>query len=150
MNTNISNKKGRTFGPWTALLVLTVLLFFVPAAVLAATYVPSQDCAVALVGSEHTVTVTVTDDNGNPASGSLVFWVYGANNFYDPPVNIVNGVAQYTYVGSAAGTDTIEIDDGLTYLPVTNPPTTIQTTPDGRVRLQLHRQRRVPFHKSRP
>ena len=128
MNTNISNKKGRTFGPWTALLVLTVLLFFVPAAVLAATYVSSQDCAVALVGSEHTVTVTVTDDNGNPASGSLVFWVYGANNFYDPPVNIVNGVAQYTYVGSAAGTDTIEIDDGLTYLPVTNPPTTIQTT----------------------
>ena len=126
MNTNINHKGGRRFAPWTALLVLTVLLLFVPAAVLAVTYEASQDCAVALVGSEHTITATVTDDNGNPATGvSVAFWVYGANSFFtDPPVPVENGVAQYTYPGSSAGVDTIEILDGFSYITVT----TIETT----------------------
>ena len=111
MNTNISHKDGRRLGPWTALLVLTVLLFFVPAAVLAVTYVPSQDCAVALVGSEHTITVTVTDDNGELPT-SVGFYIIGETN---PEIiefaPVENGVAQFTYTRSAADVDTIYLFD---------------------------------------
>ena len=126
MNTNTSKKDGRRLGPWTALLVLLVLLFFVPAAVLAVTYEPSQDCAVALVDSDHTITVTVTDDNGEPATSGLSvgFYVLGDTNpeiFEFVPVE--NGIVEFTYTRSAAGSDTIYLLDDLW-----NTVTTTETT----------------------
>ena len=126
MDTNTSHKDGRRFGPWTALLVLFVLLFFVPAAVLAVTYEPSQDCAVALVDSDHTITVTVTDDNGEPATSGLSvgFYVLGDTNpeiFEFVPVE--NGIVEFTYTRSAAGSDTIYLLDDLW-----NTVTTTETT----------------------
>jgi hypothetical protein len=118
MNSNINNRGERRFASWTALFVLTVLLFFAPSAVLAQNYEASQECPAALVGSEHTVTVTVTDANGDPATNvsSVAFWIYGANDAWEDAVPVVNGVAQCTYTGSAAGADTIEILDGNSYL----------------------------------
>jgi hypothetical protein len=137
MNTNTSNKDGRRLGPWTALLVLTVLLFFVPTAVLAATYGLSQDCAVALVGSEHTITATLTDNGGNPVPSTVIFWVHdtgdqsGANDLFDweHPVPVVDGVAQFTtYIRSAPGEDSIKLMDGSTFGPVDDSVPLMQTT----------------------
>ena len=137
MDTNISHKDGRRLGPWTALLVLTVLLFFVPTAVLAATYELSQDCAVALVGSEHTVTATLTDNGGNPVPSTVIFWVHdtavptGENDLFDwqYPVPVVDGVAQFTtYARSAPGEDSIKLMDGSTFGPVDDSVPLMQTT----------------------
>lgn len=63
------------------------------------------------VGTQHTVTATVQDDNGAPVVGRNVFFsiVSGphaglsSNNSTD-----ANGHATFTYTGSAAGTDVIE------------------------------------------
>lgn len=121
------NRRDSRFASWTALIVLTVLLFFAPSAVLAATYEASQECPVALVGSEHTITVTVTADGGDPPATTLLFWIHGANNPpFDPdhPADVENGVAQYTYTGSGEGEDTVEILHGGSWVTVD----TIKTT----------------------
>lgn len=112
MNSHTNNRGGRRFATWTALIVLTVLLFFAPSAVFAQNYEASQECPVALVGSDHTVTVTVTDGNGDPATSvtKVAVWVYGTNGVYEDPVPVENGVAQFTYTG-IEGVDTIEILD---------------------------------------
>jgi len=131
MNSNINNRGGRRFATWTALIVLTVLLFFAPSAVLAANYEVSQECPVALVGSEHTVTVTVTDDNGDPATGvpSVAVWIYGTNGVWDDSVPVENGVAQLTYTGTGEGVDTVEILDAVSYITVATMETTWKSDP---------------------
>lgn len=102
MNSNINNRGGRRFATWTALIVLTVLLFFAPSAVFAQNYELSQECAVALVGNDHTVTATVTDGSGNPVAGVWVnVFVHGRNGAFgtmnDWRQTDPSGLVQYTY-----------------------------------------------------
>jgi hypothetical protein len=114
MKLPIKNKSDKSFAPWTALLILIVFLLFAPFAVLADNYELSQECAVAVVGSEHTVTATVTDDSGNPLSGLWVyFFVHGQNSADSLWMQTdETGVVQHTYTGTgAAGDDTIELID---------------------------------------
>lgn len=113
MNLHMNNKGGKTFAPWIVLLVLAVSLFFVPSVVLAQNYELSQECAVAFVDSEHTVTATVTDGSGNPLVGTWVaFFIHGQNSAYQWKQTDASGVAQHTYTGiGGAGLDTIELWD---------------------------------------
>ena len=60
------------------------------------------------VGTQHTVTATVTDAYGNPTPGITVrFSVSGANSATGTDVTDANGKAIFSYIGTHAGTDTI-------------------------------------------
>jgi hypothetical protein len=59
-------------------------------------------------GDTHCVTATVRDQFGNPTPGIVVnFTVSGANTNGGAGVTDANGQAQFCYVGTAAGDDTI-------------------------------------------
>jgi hypothetical protein len=61
-----------------------------------------------LRGTDHTVTATLTDDNGDPVSGATIdFEVTGANPTTGTGVTDVNGEATFTYTGANLGSDTI-------------------------------------------
>ena len=61
-----------------------------------------------LRGTDHTVTATLTDDNGDPVSGATVdFEVTGVNPTTGSDVTDVNGEATFTYTGANLGNDTI-------------------------------------------
>jgi len=58
------------------------------------------------VGSEHTLTATLTDRNDAPVAGQVVqFTVTGANATTGTATTNGSGVATFTYEGDNAGTD---------------------------------------------
>jgi IgGFc binding protein/Bacterial Ig-like domain (group 1) len=60
------------------------------------------------VGTQHCVTATVTDQNGNPLAGVRVdFTVDGANSTAGSANTDSSGQAQFCYTGTNAGTDAI-------------------------------------------
>ena len=60
------------------------------------------------VGTPHTVTATLTDENGDPVAGATIeFEVTGANMAAGVDVTDGNGEAEFTYTGTNAGDDTI-------------------------------------------
>lgn len=62
--------------------------------------------ASGLVGSERTLTATLTNRAGDPVSGATVgFDVTGANQAHGQDVTDVNGRATFTYTGTASGDD---------------------------------------------
>jgi Bacterial Ig-like domain (group 1) len=61
-----------------------------------------------LRGTDHTVTATLTDDEGAPVSGATVeFAVTGANSATGPGVTNASGQATFTYTGANLGNDVI-------------------------------------------
>jgi hypothetical protein len=63
------------------------------------------------VGTEHTVTATVQDDDGNPVDTEVTFTIVSGPHAGNPPEVVstgADGQATYTYTGTSAGTDTIE------------------------------------------
>jgi hypothetical protein len=61
-----------------------------------------------LRGTQHTVTATLTDENGVPVSGATIqFEVTGANSATGANVTDSNGQATFTYTGVFTGDDTI-------------------------------------------
>jgi uncharacterized protein (DUF2141 family) len=67
---------------------------------------PATDTNV--VGTSHTVTATVRDEFGNPASGIIVrFSVSGANTASGNCTTGTQGLCTFTYTGTHVGTDTI-------------------------------------------
>ena len=119
MNININNKGGRRFAPWTASLVLALfaaVIFLIPSTLLAQTYELSQQCATALVGTEHIITATVTDGD-NPLSGkSVAFQITSGPNF-GPFVWLTtgdDGTAEFKYTGEGGvGEDRISLLDSM-------------------------------------
>jgi hypothetical protein len=60
------------------------------------------------VGTNHTVTATLTDGLGTPVPGeTILFSVTGAHTTSGSGVTDVNGEAQFTYAGTNLGLDTI-------------------------------------------
>ena len=108
------NKRDTRFAPWTALCVLSLLaamVFAVPSLVFAQTYELSQDCETAMVDTEHTITVEVTDENGAPVAGvSLWYSVQGANFGIRAPIVLPtneDGITEFSYTGGTSGADSI-------------------------------------------
>jgi hypothetical protein len=91
------------------------MVFALPSVVFAQTYTYelSQDCETAKVGTDHTITVEVTDESGAPvADVSLWYSVQAGPNFpirgpIELPTNEY-GITEFTYTGgSTSGTDNI-------------------------------------------
>ena len=60
------------------------------------------------IGTPHTVTATLTDENGDPVSGATIeFEVTGANTAAGADATDANGEAEFTYTGTNLGDDTI-------------------------------------------
>jgi hypothetical protein len=60
------------------------------------------------VGSSHTVTATLTDDDGDPAAGESVdFTVSGANAASGSATTDASGQTTFSYTGTSAGDDAI-------------------------------------------
>jgi len=115
MKTYKFNRQDRTWAPWAALCVLSLvaaMVFALPSVVFAQiTGELSQDCETAMVGTEHTITATVTND-GVPVAGTLLlFMVQGdANNPQIGPFPVstnADGIAEITYTRSNSGIDNI-------------------------------------------
>jgi len=107
-------RQDRTWAPWAALCVLSLvgaMVFAVPSLVFAQTYELSQDCETAMVGTGHTITVEVTDENGAPVAGvSLWYSVQGANFGIRSPIVLPtneDGITEFTYTGGTLGADSI-------------------------------------------
>lgn len=80
-------RQDRTCAPWAALCVLSLvaaMVFAAPSGVFAQTFELSQDCKTAMVGTEHTITGTVTNGDVPVQGARLVFTVIGDNN---PPIS---------------------------------------------------------------
>jgi len=111
MNTKIKNKGARRFAPWTAVLSLLVAIVLVAPTVVSAqtyTYELSQDCETAMVGTEHTITATVT--NGDvPVQGVLLIFMFQGNNSAPVTSKFTNGdgIAEITFPGNDLGNTTI-------------------------------------------
>jgi hypothetical protein len=123
MKTYKFNRQDRTWAPWAALCVLSLvaaMVFALPSVVFAETVEFSQDCETALVGTPHTIRVKVTDYAGYPFG----FW-FGkynpgpnAGTFVAPTlVPDANGEFEYTYTSAGVGTDEIVLINVL-YLDV--------------------------------
>ena len=75
------------------------------------------------IGDSHTVTATVTDDDGNPISGRTVdFEITSGPNagLMGSDVTDAGGEASFTYVGDICGSDTIVATDDLGEFPDSN------------------------------
>jgi hypothetical protein len=128
------NHQDRRFAPWTVLCVLSLLaamVFAVPSVVFAQTFELSQDCDFALIDTEHTITATVTDDNGDPVANQfLLFLFFGAN--VQPVTNGYtnsDGIVEITFPGSATGETRISMSSPPQY-PQEVATTTIYWTAD--------------------
>jgi hypothetical protein len=137
MNTNINNKGGRRFAPWTASLALALfatIVLVAPAMVFAqVTGQLSQDCDFALIGNEHTITATVTE-GGVPYTGnSVFFWVESPGNVVEPyflKPNFVedgNGIATFPHTVNSVRQVTVKlytVDGNLNWIELNNITTT--------------------------
>jgi len=110
------NKRDTRFASWTALCVLSLLaamVFAVPSVVFAQTFELSQDCETAMVGTEHTITGTVTNGDVPVPDVLLVFSILGDEN--NPPLSLSSptnedGIAEITtYTRSNSGVDKITL-----------------------------------------
>jgi hypothetical protein len=110
------NRRDRMFAPWAALCVLSLiaaLVFASPSVVFAQTFELSQDCKTAMVGTEHTITGTVTNGDVPVAGMLLVFSILGDENnpvpkTFSSPTN-ADGIAEITYTRSNSGVDKITL-----------------------------------------
>jgi hypothetical protein len=109
------NRQDRTCAPWAALCVLSLvaaMVFAAPSGVFAQTFELSQDCETAMVGTEHTITGTVTNGDVPVQGARLVFTVIGDNN---PPISFSeltnkDGIVEITtYKRSYTGHDDITL-----------------------------------------
>ena len=115
------NKRDTRFAPWTALCVLSLIaamVFAVPSLVFSQTYEFSQDCETALVGTQHTIRVKVTDSTDT----SFGFWFGGDGpnpGMMVAPVIVpdTNGEFEYTYTSTGVGTDALGLINQW-YLPL--------------------------------
>jgi hypothetical protein len=84
---------------------------FIPIAALGLT----PGTAVNPVGTEHTVTATVLDENGDPVAVQTVeFRVSGGNTASDSVTTDENGEAIFTYIGTAVRDDGSPVEDIIT------------------------------------
>jgi protocatechuate 3,4-dioxygenase beta subunit len=101
----------------------------------------TPDTATNTAGQQHCVTATVTDANGTPTPGIPVDFVVSGANPQPVPITVVtdvNGQAQFCYVGTHAGTDTITAtakggsnpSDTATKTYVAGAPATLTLTPE--------------------
>ena len=118
MKTYKFNRRDKRSTPWATPCVLGLfmaILFLVPSVVFATNAVLSQECEYALVNTEHVITATVTEDDGTPAVGvNVLFYIGGAStnahpNQFGNTSTDPDGIAEFTYTGSATGTDLIEL-----------------------------------------
>lgn len=104
------NHRDRRFAPWTAICILSffaAMVFTVPSVVFAETLEFSQDCETAMVGTQHTIRVKVTDYAGSP------FGIWFGRYNPGPTTGFVahtlvpdaNGEFEYTYTSTGVGTD---------------------------------------------
>ena len=112
------NRQDRTWAPWAALCVLSLLaamVFVLPSVVFAQnTGELSQDCETAMVEIEHTITATVTDGGVPVADYPLMFQVQGSNpGFYPGKLTGPDGTFQFKYVGNNLGVDNIWLTSPL-------------------------------------
>jgi hypothetical protein len=116
------NKRDTRFAPWAALCVLgliAAMVFAVPSVVFAQTYEFSQDCETALVETEHTIRVKVTDSTDT----SFGFWFGGggpnAGKIVAPTFvpDAATGEFEYTYTSTDVGTDELGLINQW-YLPL--------------------------------
>lgn len=124
MHTNIRHKGRRRFVPWTAVLsLLTAIVLVAPTVVSAQiTGELSQECDFALVGTEHTITVKVTNGGVPVAGTNLMFQVSGVNPGFHTGIKTgEDGTAEFAYTGVNPGVDTIMLIVGIS-------PVVIKTT----------------------
>ncbi len=110
------NRQDRTWAPWAALCVLSLvaaMVFALPSVVFAQTYTYelSQDCETAMVDTEHTITVIVTD-GGVPVQGEQLCYVVQGINPRLLPTRIPErtneqGIAEFIITGRDLGSSTI-------------------------------------------
>jgi hypothetical protein len=110
MKTYTFNRRDRRFAPWAALCVLSLvaaMVFALPSVVFAETLQFSQDCETALVGTQHTITVKVTDYAGFPFGIWFNKYNPGPTAGFVVPTIVPdeNGEFEYTYTSTGVGTD---------------------------------------------
>jgi hypothetical protein len=110
MKTYTFNRRDRRFAPWAALCVLSLvaaMVFALPSVVFAETLQFSQDCETALVGTQHTITVKVTDYAGFPFGIWFNKYNPGPTAGFVVPTMVPdeNGEFEYTYTSTGVGTD---------------------------------------------
>ena len=110
MKTYKFNRRDRRFAPWGALCVLgliATMVFAVPSVVLAEDLEFSQDCETALVGTQHTIRVKVTDYAGSPFGIWFGRYNPGPTTGFVPHTLVpdANGEFEYTYTSTVVGTD---------------------------------------------
>ena len=98
------NKRDTRFAPWAALCVLSLIaamVFAVPSVVFAQIIGElSQECDVALIGTEHTITAKVTENGAPGATVPVFFYSTDSQNYgkyYSVPSFDENGIATFTY-----------------------------------------------------
>jgi TQXA domain-containing protein len=65
--------------------------------------------AVNPVGTQHALTATLLDQNGNPIAGEKIkFFIQGANSTSGHDITDSNGQAVFSYLGNSVGDDTIK------------------------------------------
>ena len=104
------NRQNQRFAPWGALCVLsllTAMVFAVPSVVFAETLEFSQDCETAMVGTQHTIRVKVTDYAGSPFGIWFGRYNPGPTTGFVPHTLVpdANGEFEYTYTSTGVGTD---------------------------------------------
>lgn len=114
------NKRNTRFAPWGALCVLgliATMVFAVPSVVFAQIIGElSQECDVAIVGTEHTITALVTQDGVPGASVPVFFYSMDSAN-YGKYMYVVsgfdeNGIATFTYTADSVN----QVDISLIYV----------------------------------
>ena len=105
MKTDKYNKRDKKFASWAALCVLGLIVAMalaVPSVVFAETLEFSQDCETAMVGTQHTIRVKVTDYAGSPFGIWFGRYNPGPTTGFVPHTLVpdANGEFEYTYTST--------------------------------------------------